>query len=405
MTPSPLQEPVQLDHDAMPAHHWTDRWYALRDRLVASRRFQRWAAAFPFTRPVAQRRARALFDIVAGFVYSQVLLACVRLRLFEHLAHGPRTLPDLARALGLSDDSAQRLLAAAVSLNLIERRPMNRYGLGMLGAPMAGDKAISAMIEHHVTLYGDLADPVRLLKEDGKGAALAGYWPYADSNAAARPALLSPERVAGYSALMSASQPMISDEVLSAYSFARHRCLLDVGGGDGTFLMAVANQAPHLNLMLFDLPAVAERAKAKLGAQGLNSRSAVHGGSFFDDELPRGADVVSLIRVLFDHSDERVLCLLRNVRRALPDDGTLILAEPMSATPGAEAMGDAYFGFYLLAMGRGRPRTPDEIGGLMRKAGFDRIRALRSLMPLQTRVLLARCSATPNKHDSSPSKV
>ena len=29
----------------------------------------------------------------------------------------------------------------------------------------------------------------------------------------------------------------------------------------------------------------------------------------------------------------------------------------MADAPGAEPVGDAYFGFYLLAMGRGRPRT------------------------------------------------
>ena len=60
-----------------------------RDRLLASRRFQRWAAAFPLTRPIARRRARALFDLCAGFVYSQVLFACVRLKLFDALAAGP----------------------------------------------------------------------------------------------------------------------------------------------------------------------------------------------------------------------------------------------------------------------------------------------------------------------------
>ena len=43
---------------------------------------------FPLTRPIARRRARELFDLCAGFVYSQVLLACVRLRLFEILAEG-----------------------------------------------------------------------------------------------------------------------------------------------------------------------------------------------------------------------------------------------------------------------------------------------------------------------------
>ena len=54
----------------------------------------------------------------------------------------------------------------------------------------------------------------------------------------------------------------------------------------------------------------------------------------------------------------------------------------MAGIRGAEPMGDAYFGFYLLAMGRGRPRTPDEIGALLREAGFARPLTLRTAEPL-----------------------
>ena len=74
---------------------WADRWLAWRNRLVASPRFQRWAAGFPLTRRVAQRNTRALFDLCAGFVYAQVLTACIRLNLFAILAEGPLTVDAL----------------------------------------------------------------------------------------------------------------------------------------------------------------------------------------------------------------------------------------------------------------------------------------------------------------------
>ena len=63
---------------------------------------------------------------------------------------------------------------------------------------------------------------------------------------------------------MAASQPLVAADVLAAYRLDRHRCLLDLGGGDGTFLVAAAAAAPGLKLMLFDLPAVAERARRVL---------------------------------------------------------------------------------------------------------------------------------------------
>lgn len=366
---------------------WHDRWCDWRDGLLASRPFQRRAAAFALTRPIARRRARELFDLVAGFVYSQVLLACIRLRLFEILADGPQTLTTLAGRLALSEDATERLLAAAVALKLVQQRSRGRYGLGPLGAPLVGDTAISAMVEHHAALYADLSDPVALLRGQVQSAALARYWPYA---AAQAPGSLDSERVLEYSALMSASQPLIAEQVLAAYPFARHRCLLDVGGGEGVFLKEVAAQAPQLSLMLFDLPAVAERAALRLAEAGLAGRFTTHGGSFFDDPLPQGADLITLVRVMFDHSDERALQILKSVRRALPEDGTLLIAEPMSDTPGAQAMGDAYFGFYLMAMGKGRSRSVADLTKLLHAAGFGQVRLLKTHMPLQTQVIVAR---------------
>lgn len=366
---------------------WLDRALALRDRLVASPRFRGWAAAFPLTRPIARRRTRALFDLCAGFVYSQVLAACVHLRLFDVLAEGPRTAAALAMQFSLPLDSTERLLAAAVSLRLVAKRGADRFGLGPLGAALVGNAAVSEMVRHHAMLYSDLADPVALLRRESGQTELARYWSY---SGAGQPAALAQGQVAAYTALMAASQPLVADEVLCAYQLGRHRCLLDLGGGDGSFLIAAAARAPSLRLVLFDLPAVAERARARFSAAGLSDRAVAAGGDFLTDELPGGADIVSLVRVIHDHDDAAALAILRAARRALPPDGVLLLAEPMAGTPGAEPIGDAYFGFYLLAMGRGRARTPAALTALLRAAGFGRIRQRATRTPLLASLIVAR---------------
>ena len=373
---------------------WVDRCLAWRDRLLASPVFQRRAAAFALTRPVARRHARDLFDLVAGFVYSQVLLACVRLRVFDLLAEGPQTLEHLAHRLALPLDGAQRLLDAAVSLRLLERRSGHRYGLGELGAPMVGNTAVAAMVEHHAALYADLADPVALLrasKQERSHNVLARYWAYDEAGAASG----AQERVATYSALMAASQPLVADQVLDAYALHQHRCLLDVGGGDGRFLVAAARRVPSLQLMLADLPVVAAQAQSRFQAAGIARRANAFGVNFLTDALPTGADIASLVRVLHDHDDDAAMTILRAVHAALPAGGTLLLAEPMAGTPGAEAMGDAYFGFYLHAMGRGRPRRVAELRAMLNAAGFETVRAVRTHLPLQTRLLVARRGENP----------
>ncbi|WP_234413781.1 acetylserotonin O-methyltransferase [Ideonella sp. A 288] len=365
---------------------WRERWQRWRDTLLANPRFRHWAAGFALTRPVARRRAAALFDLVAGFVYSQVLLACVRLRLFDLLADGPLPLSELARRTQLSDEACLRLLVAAQSLQLLQPRGGDRWGLGPLGATLVGDQAITAMVEHHAALYADLADPVALLRGEHGRTRLGELWAYAADE---QPDQLARERVAAYSALMSASQPLVSEQVLDAVSLQGHRCLMDVGGGEGTFLRAVAARAPHLKLMLFDLPAVAGRARERLVAAGLAARAEVHGGDFHRQPLPRGADVITLVRVVHDHDQGAALRILAAVRAALPPGGRVLLAEPLADTPGAAAMGNAYFGFYLLAMGSGRARSAAELGDMLRASGFERVQSLPTRQPLQTALLSA----------------
>jgi demethylspheroidene O-methyltransferase len=367
-----------------------DRLLGIRDSILANPNFQRFAGSFPLTRPIARQRANALFDLCAGFVYSQILLACVRLRLFDQLVGGPLAVGELASRLSLPAATTVLLLDAAVSLKLVERRSGGRYGLGPYGAALIGNPGAIAMIEHHAMLYRDLKDPVALLRGETGAGQLARYWPYAGHG---KPADLSRDAIAPYTALMSASQPMIVQQVLSAYSFARHRCLLDVGGGDGSFIAAVAAQTPTLRCVLFDLPAVADKASERFRAEALSSRAVAIGGSFLTSPLPDGADIVSLVRVIHDHDDANVMALLRAVHRSLPVNGTLLIAEPISGVRGIEPIGDAYFAFYLLAMGSGRPRTFERLREMLSGAGFTDIALRPAPMPMLTSLMTARRGA------------
>lgn len=385
-----MRQARPLDAGVNAPTHWSDAAWALRDRLLTSPQFRRWAEGFAPARWVARRRAAQLFDLLAGFVYSQVLLVCVRVRLLELLAEqGPQSLQALAQQLALPLPAAERLVRAAVALRLLEARPLRRYGLGVLGAPMVGNSGLAAMVEHHEALYRDLTDPVALLRRPDGGGALADFWPYAG---AVEPGALEAQDVAAYSSLMAVSQPLVAEQVLQAYPMRQHRRLLDVGGGEGVFACAAARQAPQLQVQVFDLPSVVERAHERFRRAGVAQRCSVQGGDFLSDELPGGADLVSLLRVVHDHDDERVFRLLAAVRRALPVGGRLLLAEPMAETSGAEAMGDAYFGFYLLAMGRGQARSEARLREMLQASGFAQVRRLKTRMPLQTSVLLATAS-------------
>jgi demethylspheroidene O-methyltransferase len=350
---------------------------AYRDRLLADPRFHAFAARFPLTRPIARREARALFDLCAGFVYAQTLAACVELDLFELLAAGPQSSAYLAAHCQLTEPAMLTLLNAATSLRLVARSGAG-YRLGQLGAALRGNPGVAAMVKHHRLFYADLADPVALLR-GGEDTNLSKFWPYHGS----------PGDAAGYSALMAASQPMIAAEILAAYDFSPHRVILDVCGGDGSFLRHLAPRAAKARLMLFDLPPVAAQAAEKFAAAGLGDRAVAYPGDVGADALPAGADLITLIRVLHDNDDDRALRILSAARAALAPGGKILVAEPMSAAGAADPIADAYFGFYLLAMRSGRPRSPAELTNLLKAAGFSNIRPRATGQPMLTRILTA----------------
>lgn len=355
-----------------------------RNRLISNPRFRALANRLWPARWVARNQARELFDIIAGFTYSQILLACVRLDLFTRLKASPQSAAALASSSELDEAAWQELLLAAESLQLVANVGRNEFTLGRLGAVVAADRSIQAMVLHHDNLYRDLVDPVALLQGQVHNSALGEYWPYATKDS------ISPEAAQRYSSLMAASQPMVAEQVTGAFDFTPFKTIMDVGGGNGAFLRAVAAAAPHLSLRLFDLPPVADLARDALAKAGLAARCEVHGGDFRADELPTGADLISLIRIAHDHNDDTVLLLLEKIHRSLMPGGTLLIAEPMAGTAHARRMGDAYFRLYLKAMGTGRPRTFDELKDLLQRSGFAEVQSRATAIPMLARVVTAQ---------------
>lgn len=354
------------------------------NRLASSRSFQAWAARTPFFRRIARHEGEALFDLVAGFVNSQTLMALVELRVLHILNDGARSAQDLGLQCEIPTDRMQILLQAGAGLGLLHRQKDGRFGLALRGASMLGVPGLEGMVRHHRALYADLADPVAFLR-GGQQTELARFWPYVFGAAGA----VDPAVTATYSGLMADSQGLVAEDTLRMVDLRGITRLLDVGGGTGAFLAAVGAAYPDLRLDLFDLPVVVTGANARFADAGLTARATIHSGSFRDDPLPHGADAISLIRVLYDHNDSTVAQLLSAVLDTLPPGGRLIISEPMSGGENPNRATDVYFSLYTLAMQTGRTRSCAEITALLTTAGYVNIRKQWGFRPFVTSVVTA----------------
>lgn len=352
-------------------------------RLIASRKFQRWAARFPLTRGLVRREGEALFDLLAGFCHSQVLMALVQFDIPQMLLERPLAVSEIARRCGVPQARMEILLRAAVALRLIKLNRSQEYTLARKGAALVGVPGLAAMIRHHDILYRDLADPAAFFRGEVQ-TELAAFWPYVFGGE------MDAQAAETYSDLMAQSQELVAEDTLRSLDFSKVKTVLDIGGGSGAFLEQLGHAYPKLNLMLFDLPKVAPKAQPRFARAGMARRAQIACGSFINDPIPAGSDAISLIRVLYDHSDETVAALLTKSCDALPAGGRLFISEPMLGGKTPERAGDVYFALYTLAMQTGKTRSSAEIIQLCKAAGFEVAATPKPPRPFVTRCIEMR---------------
>src|SRR5205807_10557059 len=131
-----------------------------------------------------------------------------------------------------------------------------------------------------------------------------------------------PDDGAIFDAAMCCESTRVSD-ILCAYDFSRFDRIVDVGGGRGELLRGILAANPALRGILYDLPSVVTGATALRGGT-LGSRCEIRAGNFFDS-VPEGADEYVLKQIIDSWNDDDAIRVLRNCRRAIRLDGTLII--------------------------------------------------------------------------------
>jgi SAM-dependent methyltransferase len=170
----------------------------------------------------------------------------------------------------------------------------------------------------------------------------------------------------------------MSEEIARTYDTSRFRCLLDIGGGSGSYTIAFLERNPDLRAVLFDLPPVIEMAKARLDSADLADRTTLVGGSFYEDELPAGCDLALLSAIIHQNSPELNVALYRKIHRALEPGGVLLIRDHIMDEERIHPPAGAAFALNMLvATDGGDTFTFSEVESTLIEAGFSDVKMVR----------------------------
>jgi hypothetical protein len=303
-------------------------------------------------RPCQRSEFSALSADLVGYWKTQAIYSAVELRIPDAL---PGTADLVAQRCQLIPERALRLLRALAELKLVECTsgiwtctPRGSY-LQTHNPLTLADAAIEYG-KHLSPMWNGLPDALRC----------GNHWQAPDIF----------KDVAGDELRISSHHRMLQSYAMHDYSsipkalqLENTRRLIDAGGGTGVLAKMLVERNQDLQVILFDLPQVVDRARQMLAAV---DRIEFQGGDLFKPWKVQ-ADAVLLSRVLHDWDDEAALQILCNARSAVPAGGRLFIVEMLLTEDG---MSGSLCDLHLLMATGGQERTLMAYQNLMAQAGF-----------------------------------
>jgi len=303
--------------------------------------------------------------MISGNWMAQALYVVAKLGLADLVNEGPRTADDLAAATQAHPRSLYRLLRALAGMGVFAEDEHQRFSLTPLAECLRKDTPGSqwAMAitsgELFYKVWADLLYSVQTGRTAFEKVHGQPIFDYLTGHV---------EQAKLFDATMVAVHGRETAAMLDAYDFSGIRVLADVGGGNGSTITSILKKHPNMRGILFDLPNVAERARANVEAAGLQDRCEAVGGSFFES-VPAGADAYLLRHIIHDWYNDKAGAILGNVARAMTSDGRLLVVESV-IPPGNEPSFGKMLDLTMLVFPGGEERTAEEYNKLFQSAGF-----------------------------------
>jgi SAM-dependent methyltransferase len=316
---------------------------------------------------------RLLLHMAVGKWVCRALHVAADLGVADVLRDGPRRVEEIAARTSVDPGALYRVLRALAGVGVFEEGEERSFGNNALSSALRTDAP--GTVRALVRWIGDEA-AWRAWSELGQSVRTGAP---AFDRVTGEPLFeyLASHRASGevFDEAMASYSSVTSDAVARAYDFSRCTEIVDVGGGLGTQLVAIAERCPEARCVLFERPEVIVGARRALASAACAPRIELRAGDILE-EAPAGADAYLLKHVLHDWDDERSVRILANCRRAMAPGGAILVVEQLVGE-GPEASMTNLLDLEMLVMTQGgRQRTAGEISGLLRRADLRVARAL-----------------------------
>jgi hypothetical protein len=313
---------------------------------------------------------RQVNQLIYGFMTSQAIAVAAKLGIADLLQEEPMTAEELAKATKAHAPSLNRLLRMLTSVGIFAEDTNGRFQQTPLSELLRSDHPRSARAWPIMFGSGFIWQPWGELQQ----AVMSGQSSFEHVFGSFEYFASHPEVREVFNAGMTSGSAIDAAAVVAAYDFSRFDRVVDVGGGHGALLHAILSANLKLSGVLADQPAVVAGATT-LRRGSLTNRCEIAGVDFFTS-VPEGSDGHIMKWIIHDWNDEDSLKILRNCRRAIRSDGTLLIIDAVLNPPNEPDPGKLMdLNMLVMAQG-GRERTEAEFAALLRQADFSLTRVI-----------------------------
>jgi predicted nicotinamide N-methyase len=299
----------------------------------------------------------SLRQLMTGYWGARALHAAVKLGVFEALSASAMKASELAEAAAVDTRAAEMLLNALTALGLLEKEkdayknsvvsqvfllPSSEYYQGQL-----------------IAMYADDWELWQGLDEAVRRGRPTGYVPP-----------FSNDMVHAMHGSAAVTAPMLLKKV----DLSRVKRVLDIGGGPGTYSVALAKARPDAQITIVETPQASLVTREYIEREGVGERVRIQTGDFHQMDFGKESyELILLSNVLQMQSTEEARGLLKKAFEAVVSEGQCIVNEFLLRDDKTGPLFSTLFSLHmLLHTPQGRTWSGWEVTDAMQTEGFIR---------------------------------